>query len=402
MKIGIISNLYPPFVRGGAEHVVVRTVEALTAKGHEVFVISGRPWTAGKDVLLNQNSTEKVYQFFPKNLYFVMDDSRFRWMTRLFWHVIDAFNSHPANRVAAVLEEEKPDIVLTHNLKGLGLRIPSKIHSLGIPYIHIVHDLQLLVPSGLKFAGKEKEGIAKPFYSIYRFITKKLFSTPGSVVFPSEYLKEEYTKAGFFKDSEVIVLQNPAPTFPARDCRAALTKPLQILFVGQLEDHKGISFLMDAIKEKEGSIHLHIAGEGTMTKEVKEVAEKYKSITYLGYIAIDQLLNCFEIADALIVPSLCYENSPTVIYESLQAGVPVLASDIGGVGELVEDGKNGYLFNPGDKESMLEAIEKLRTRRTWFAQNCEKVRDTVKGYALDTYIEKLEDIIEETKSRTQK
>lgn len=398
MKIGIISNLYPPFVRGGAEHVVVRTVEALTANGHEVFVISGRPWKEGQDVALNENSTEKVYQFFPKNFYFVMDDSRYRWIVRLFWHIIDAFSSHPASRVRAILEEEKPDVIMTHNLKGLGLRIPGAVRESEAKSIHIVHDLQLIVPSGLRFAGREKEGIAKPFYAIYRWITKRLFANPDIVIFPSNYMKEEYEKYGFFEESEIIVLQNPAPTFPARECRAAMTKKMQLLFVGQLEDHKGIMFLIDALKEMGENIHLHIAGEGTLSPRIKKIAEENKNVTHLGYVAIDQLLSCFEIADALIVPSLCYENSPTVIYESLQAGVPVLAADIGGVGELVQDGKNGFLFNPGDRESLVEAIKKLRTKRTWFAQNCEKVQKTIEPYKLETYIQKIEEIMGRGKS----
>lgn len=402
MKIGIISNLYPPYVRGGAENVVVRTVEALTARGHDVFVISGRPWTQGQDILLNNNSTERIYQFFPRNLYFVLQDSRYRWGTRFFWHVIDAFGSHSATRVRAILEEEKPDIVMTHNLKGLGLRIPRAVTGSGFPLMHIVHDLQLLVPSGLKFAGHEREGLAAPFYYVYRAITRWLFATPDIVVFPSDYLKSEYTAHDFFLKSQVVLLQNPAPTFPARQCRAAVTEALQLLFVGQLESHKGIPFLMNAIAKQSGKIHLHIAGEGTLTEEVKAFAEKHSNITYLGYVAMDQLLNCFEIADALIVPSLCYENSPTVIYESLQSGLPVLASDIGGVGELVQSGKNGFLFKPGDVDDMMRAIEELRSKRHWFAENCEEVRESVHAYSLARYTNTLEELIANLKSRTGK
>lgn len=401
MKIGIISNLYPPFVRGGAENVVVRTVEALTSQGHDVFVISGRPWVQGQDVLLNKNSTERVYQFFPKNLYFVLQDSRYRWGTRLFWHIIDAFGSHPASRVQAILEEEKPDVVMTHNLKGLGLRIPRAVTSAGFPLIHIVHDLQLLVPSGLKFAGHEKEGFAAPFYAMYRMVTRWLFATADIVVFPSDYLRREYTDHNFFLKSRVVLLQNPAPTFPARNCRAAKTDTLQILFIGQLEAHKGLRFVMDVIANRTQKVHLHIAGEGTLVEEVKAYAEAHSNVTYLGYVAVDQLLSCFEIADALIVPSLCYENSPTVIYESLQSGLPVLASDIGGVGELVESGKNGFLFEAGDADDMLRAIEDLRTRRTWFANNCEAVRDTVQEYSLALYTERIEQLIADLKNRTE-
>ncbi len=398
MKIGIISNLYPPFVRGGAEHVVVRTVEALIGHGHDVFVVSARPWARGKDVLLNTNSSERVYQFFPKNIYFVLHDSRYRWATRLFWHVIDAFSGHAASRVQAVLREEQPDIVITHNMKGFGLRVPRAIRSTGVPHIHVVHDLQLLVPSGLRFAGKEKEGFAAPFFAVYRSITRWLFATPDAVIFPSEYMRHEYIKNGFFKESKVVVLQNPAPTFPVKHRRATVTETVQLLFVGQLETHKGIRFLMEAVAKQGARIQLNIAGEGTLTEEVKAFAQKHDNITYLGYVATDQLLDCFDIADALIVPSLCYENSPTVIYESLQAGVPVLASDIGGVGELVENNKNGFLFAPGDEKDMLAKIDLLRAARVRFANGREAIRETVQPYSLERYIAKLEAIMGDVKT----
>ena len=60
----------------------------------------------------------------------------------------------------------------------------------------------------------------------------------------------------------------------------------------------------------------------------------------------------------MILPSFAYENSPTSIGESLTAGVPVIASKIGGIPELVKDGVNGFLFQPADQTSLLEALER--------------------------------------------
>ncbi len=88
MKIGIITNLYPPYVRGGAEQVVVRTVEALTEAGHDVFVITSRP-TSAKGVVRDTVTTERVYRFFPRNIYFMLKAHKFPWIIRLVWHIID-------------------------------------------------------------------------------------------------------------------------------------------------------------------------------------------------------------------------------------------------------------------------------------------------------------------------
>ena len=74
MKIGIVTNLYPPYARGGAENVIVRTVEQLLALGHDVFVVTGQPKSKGMGVAVGQLSLERVYRFFPFNVYFTFDD----------------------------------------------------------------------------------------------------------------------------------------------------------------------------------------------------------------------------------------------------------------------------------------------------------------------------------------
>lgn len=388
MKIGIISNLYPPYSRGGAENVVVRTVEELTSKNHDVFIITGQPREKG-GLKKSHTGAERVWRFFPKNIYFILDDYKHWWMIRLLWHIIDAFTWHGANEVRLVLEEEEPDIVITHNLKGIGLRIPRAIQRKNIPHVHITHDLQLIYPSGLLYAGSEKlPFFLRPFYAAYRWICRARLGRPDLVIFPSHYLEEVYSNYGFFKHSDISVMPNPAPRFNASPRGIRLAGPMRLLFVGQLETHKGIKFLLDEFCKLDIDAKLIIAGEGTYVSKLKKRANNDKRIVYLGFVSLEQLVNCFGIADALIVPSLCYENSPTVIYESLNAGVPVIASDIGGVGELVKDGLNGFLFKPGSKSDFIRTLWKLDETKEEFWKNQEKIKQTVAPYALELYTEK--------------
>ena len=398
MKIGIITNLYPPYVRGGAEHVVVRSVESFMERGHDVFVITGQPKNQGTDVQQSPTAMERVYRFFPRNLYFILDDYKHRWLTRLVWHIVDALCYCGARNVRKVLEEEQPEIVMTHNLKGIGLRIPRVMQRKGIPHVHVVHDLQLIYPSGLLFAGKEDvPWHTKPFYGVYRAICRQLFGKPDLVIFPSSYLKEQYLKHGFFKESEVKVMPNPAPDFEVIERSERNTGPLRLLFVGQLEEHKGVRFLLDAMKQLPVNAQLIVAGEGRMSDVVQARADADKRITYLGYVALDQLVRCLSVADALVVPSLCYENSPTVIYEALQAGIPVLASDIGGVGELVENGKNGFLFSPNDTEDFYRALLDIDEKKEYFGKHQDELKATISGYALSAYTDKLIELFSQLK-----
>lgn len=398
MKIGIISNLYPPYQRGGAEYVVVRTVEALIDMGHDVFVISGRPSKKSNQMEFDNNTSERIYRFFPWNLYFLLNDHKFPWPVRLVWHMIDALCSCGSRRVARILEEEEPDVIITHNLKGLGLRIPQAIQKQGISHVHVMHDLQLLIPSGLLISGLEhKTFVTRAGYGIYRMICRWAFKQPDLVLFPSHYLQAQYDLAGFFPGAERLVMQNPAPDFKPVTRTVRTPGPVRLLFVGQLEEHKGIGFLLDVFETLEVPAQLIIAGEGTMRDEIKRRAKLDKRISYLGYISTSQLVNCLGVADALVVPSLCYENSPTVIYEALEAGIPVLASDIGGVGELVQDGRNGYLFQPGSIQDAIEKITIMDEKKDLYFRGQEDIRRTVAPYALKMYaqtlVKKLEDII---------
>ncbi len=390
MKIGIVTNLYPPYVRGGAEHVIVRTIEGLVSAGHDVFVVTTKPGKADDEIIEFSTSGERIFQFTPKNLYFILDDHKNNIVKRLVWHVIDAFSKHPGRMFEAIVEQEKPDIVITHNLKGIGLRIPNFVRKNKIPHIHVVHDLQLIYPSGLLFSGQEmKPLLLRPIYSMYRAICRWLMQSPEMVIFPSTYLKKQYIDHGFFTQSRIEVLPNPAPDFVPVERTGGPLGDLRLVFVGQLEKHKGIEFMIEAFKKYEGSAQLIIAGDGTLRKYVEKEASNHDDITYLGYISIDQIISVLGISDALVVPSLCYENSPTVIYESLQAGIPVIASNIGGVGELITSGRNGILFKPGSQQDLLRAITELRQRREQFFASQEEIKATVTPYRLNEYVQKL-------------
>lgn len=396
MKIGIITNLYPPHARGGAETVIVRTVQELLARGHDVFVITGQPRSEGRGITLDRSTVERVYRFFPKNLYFTLNDYKYPWLLRLCWHVIDGFSSHGANVVRTVLVNEQPDVVITHNLKGLGLSIPRTLRQMKVPHVHVIHDLQLIVPSGLVMFGKEQTPwYIKPFYKMYQLFCRSKFKTPDVVISPSHYLERMYRKAHFFTGTNIEVMPNPAPTYDISPRKGRSGGPLKLLFVGQLAQHKGLAFLVDAISTLPIDARLMIAGDGVLRKWTEKHASENERITYLGYMPPGEIVNVFGVVDALVVPSLCYENSPTVIYEGLQAGLPILASRIGGVGELVEEGMNGFLFIPGDRGDFLRALTILDQRKEEFAQRRDETSQTVADYSLPKYAERLERVCAE-------
>ncbi len=397
MKIAIVTNLYPPYARGGAEVVITRTVTELLARGHEVIVVTSKPFGGFSTLTpkLETTATEQVYRFFPLNVYHSLRDNRHPALVRLCWHLIDMFNPLNGYFVRQVMKHERPDVIWTHNLKGIGLTIPLFLRGLGIPHVHQVHDVQLSVPSGLIIAGREKGACCMRIGRwIYTQICRLLFDSPTLVISPSKFLKEFYEARGFFCHSEVTVMPNPAPIMASIERTVRQNGPLRLLFVGQLEEHKGIRFLMDGLEKLEIPWELSIAGEGSIGKWVKDKARQDKRTIYVGYLAMTQLIKLFEMADALVVPSLCYENSPTVIYEALEAGLPVVASDIGGVAELIQEGVNGYLFAAGEREDLLSTLRTLDAQKERLWANSGAVRATIAPYAMHRYVDDLTELFE--------
>lgn len=396
MKIAVITNLYPPINRGGAEKVIQRIVQELHRRGHDVFVISTTPMRglASLHLQIDDANVERIYRVYPPNIYHTMSDYKYPFAVRALWHVIDAASPWVPGGIRALLEEERPDVVLIHNLKGIGMRTVEVVRKLNLPHILTVHDVQLSVPSGLLLHGENSwvnRGLTR---AGYEYCVRRAVGSPDLVISPSRFLADFYRSRKFFLDTKTEVLPNPAPNFHVAERGPRSAGPLRLLFAGQLERHKGVKLLLDAVSTLDMPYELHIAGEGTMTKYVTDRAARDPRVVYHGYVSTEQLIQLFRFTDAVVMPSLCYENSPTVIYESFQAGVPVIASNIGGIGELVEHGFNGLHVPPADPQALADAIRTMNREVDAFRSRERAIRERMAPHHLPNYVSKLEKLIE--------
>jgi len=394
MKICVISNLFPPYVRGGAERVADRIARGLVDRGHQVSLISTRPESG--EVLESQEQGMKIFRFRPKNLYHVLEDRTQPFWKRIIWHLIDLFSSESAKQVSDILKQIQPEIVITHNLKGIGLTIPRAIHKLRIPHIHLLHDVQLIIASGMLIHGNEDHWMNKGFWQErYQVATRKAFGSPGVVISPSKFLLDYHLDRNFFLKSKAIVLPNPTPEFGGV-ARKETSGPLKLLSLASLEEHKGLHWLLEVLRGVQAPFELTVAGKGSLDAHVKNLSVIDQRFKFFGPFSKDEEVDLLSTADCLIVSSLCYENSPTVIYEALSCGVPVVASNIGGIPELIEEGENGYLFEPGNGADLLKQLQKIeRERKQWFERQ-DEIRMEISKHAMTHYLDKLEDIIKNT------
>jgi glycosyltransferase involved in cell wall biosynthesis len=389
MKIALINSLYKPYKRGGAEVVFSNIVKELKKDGHDVFIITISRHQEKKNFFMTMMDDIKVYRFYPRNIFSFVEINKQPIWKRLIWHIIDTFNWHAYRQVRKILQQEKPELVLTHNLKGMGYLTLMAVRSLNLKNIHTLHDVQLVIPSGLIFYGQEQEGLLS---KIYTKISKKLFNNPEVIVSPSKWLLDFYHKRGFFKKSKEVVLPNPIILEENVLQKKLDPNKINYLFLGQLEKHKGISFLLEVFAEfnKQSNCRLYIVGRGSLEEELKKKYENADWVEFLGFISANLLgKEVFKHVHYTIVPSLCYENSPSVIYDSYKFATPVIAASIGGIPELVQEGVNGYLFEPGNKFSLLNKLNLSKNNIANFSHLSENARIKAEEFDIKKYIYKL-------------
>ncbi len=361
MKLAVISNLYPPFVRGGAEYLAANLVRELVKQGHEVSVITSAPSAAvGRwKVDSRLENGVRVYRIYPWNIYYYLAGTDKPSFSRFIWQVINLFNWPVARRVKKLLRTIEPQAVISFNLMGLSFWLPRAVASLEIKHLHTLHDVQLLHPSGLFFGGQTGSGRAA---GLYQFFTRWLFSYVKYVVSPSRWLLSEHQQRKFFKQSRVAVIPNPVPNMFSFDKLVKSDNTISLCYVGQIREHKGIFWLVETLKDNPRSdwmLHLVVVGDSDKLESLRQlIGGDDRLIIHENYpqVEIDKIIARSHLT---IVPSLCLENAPTVITMSQAQGTPVLAVRGGGIPEMMEEGVTGWLFTPGDKNDFNRQLEKL-------------------------------------------
>lgn len=374
MKICLINNLYKPYARGGAEKIVEILACELKKAGHSPFIVSTKP---------KNNSLRN----FEANFYYLNSAyynlGNYAKFIRFFWHLYDTFDLINYFRLKSILKKEKPDLVITNNLEGMGMLAPLAIKSQKIKHVHVLHDIQLLHPSGLMITGKEAI-IGSLSALSYQSITKAFTKSIDKVISPSRWLLDLHTDKGFFKKSKKAVLPYPFDLVGASTGKK-INKTYKFLFAGQIEEHKGIIFLIKSFLDFKNKYKLNceltVAGKGSLNESIKRMANGNKAINIVGYKEKSEMEKLYKNADCLIVPSLCYENSPTVIYEAFSFGLPVIASNIGGIGELLQNKR--ALFRPGDQSELMDKMrlmieKKFETKAPKFPNYSEYINKIIK------------------------
>ena len=366
MKICLVSNLFPPLVNGGAEIYVGRLAAAL-AEEHQVVVITSEPGAHLKPRRETGSDGIVTYRLAPVNVGHLTNLPH-HLVPQAAFRAIDFYHPQVAATVREIIAAERPDIVHIHNWVGLSLAAVLSSVRTGrfdrIPVTMTLHDYGLCCAYADLRHPDGKGCPPRLPCAVMSSVNRSLTDSVGLVLSPSKYVLDVHRQRGFFNRADTQVLPYGLPG--ATESPASLPAPrvkqtFDVLFLGRVQGHKGTDLLVRAFRALvDPSLRLHVAGLGPMTAECRRLAEGDSRIKFHGFVsgALRQAL--LENSDCLVLPSRWPDNYPLSIQEAFQAGPVVIASRIGGIPEMVRDGLNGLLIDPGDEAAIGLAIERLR------------------------------------------
>jgi len=337
---------------GGAERSVQGLAEKLVALGNEVSVICVSE--AGARSQLNGVN---VHRLPLANVDWPFRDQR-SLAVKAIWHAIDTYNLLMGEKVGKVLDVEQPNVVHTNNLSGFSVAVWREAKRRSIPIVHTLWDVHLLCPRMMfrRCTNCDKQCTSCKIISFPKRIASHAVD---QVVGISRYILTIHRAHGYFSHAEGTVIHNsfkgPATLRPKESRRH-----VRLGFIGSLAPHKGINLLLETFVSLElrDRAQLWVAGEGK-AKFVETLRARFRTaqIRFLGRVVPDEF---YSEIDVLVVPSLSNEALGRVIFEAYAYGVPTIASRRGGIPELVEEGRTGYVFDPADldgfKKMLLQVV----------------------------------------------
>ncbi|SEH08553.1 glycosyltransferase family 4 protein [Candidatus Venteria ishoeyi] len=355
MKILIVNTLYYPNGVGGAPRSVQFLAEALVKAGIDTIVVCIKPYAKTHTVNLNG---VKVYYVGLKNIYWPSNiKGNFTFLKPL-WHGLDSYNLLMVREFGHILDKENPDVVHTNTLIGFSVAIWHEVKIRHIPLIHTLRDHHLLCPRTTMFKNGcncDSQCLDCRLYSY----TKKLASSQVDIVVGiSRYILDCHLNFGYFTKSEkqhIIFNSFNAQHIPTYQRRR--NQNIQFGYIGQLLPTKGIEVILQILKRIPfKNWTLWLAGTGN-DKYVRMLKDRYDlpNVHFMGFTQPEEFFTKIEV---LLVPSLWHEPLGRIVIEAYAYGVPVIGSNRGGVPEIIDHGKTGFIFDPGNLES-LEATIRL-------------------------------------------
>ena len=354
MNVFMINTLYYPIELGGTERVVKSLAESLVRAGHQVAVATASPGGGARSEVFNGVTVH--YLGVSRFLWPYYPEANPRHL-KLIWKGLDTLKTGMVQGLGRLLDREKPDVVHSHNLPGFSVSAWQAAKARGLPLVHNLHDYSLLCARSSMFKSGRNCGRPCGTCRLFSFSKRGPSSLVDAVVGVSRFVLDRHLEHGFFartRQREVIFSSCEQPGRPpSRAGEARL--PLRLGYLGRLQPSKGVEWVLQALQGLSPEPwELRLAGTGG-AEYVSDLKRRFASprVHFLGFIRPEAL---FAEIDLLLVPSLWQEPFGMIIIEAYAHGVPVIAANRGGIPEIVDEGRTGFIFNPESQESLRAAI----------------------------------------------
>jgi glycosyltransferase involved in cell wall biosynthesis len=283
-----------------------------------------------------------------------------------------------SEEIARLIADSKPDIAHFHNT--FPLISPSAYYACAearIPVVQTLHNYRLLCPAAtLTRKGRVCESCLGrlPWPAVLRRCYRHSISQTATLAIMlathnamrtwdqqidmyialSEFARLKFVQGGLPRE-RVVVKPNFVHTDPGPKADAGE----YALFVGRLVEEKGVRTLIQAWRELVSSVPLYIVGDGPLREQLEAQIKKFSlsEVTLIGEVAPQEIFHWMHGARFLISPSLWYEGFPVTVAEAFACGLPVIASELGSLEEIVAPGRTGLHFTPGDATELARAVD---------------------------------------------
>jgi glycosyltransferase involved in cell wall biosynthesis len=370
MRLLTVNKYHRVF--GGGERYISELTHLLERRGHEVI-----PFAMADP----QNEPSPYAGYFVSPIEFFD-----KYHQPKPWAIAERviYSQEARSKISQLIEAVKPDLAHIHNIYHyISPSILDALHEHQIPVVMTLHDYKLICPTySLWTKGEICERCGgKRFYhcvlqrcnhgsllasglnTIEAYIHRaiNIYSKVGLFVSPSQFLRQKHIEYGLTPQKIVHIpnflnISDYTPEFGHKD---------YVIYAGRLTPFKGVNVLLEAMSKLRPSTPLIIAGDGPIRDDLEEKSQQLRldNVHFLGHISGTRLRDLIAQAAFAIVPSAWYENCSYAVLEALALGTPVLATDIGGIPELVDDGINGLLVPPNNVDALAEGLRHLLENR---------------------------------------
>lgn len=367
MKILMLSEVYPPIIGGAGKHVHSLSRE-LVKRGHEVIVCT----TAQKDLLKYEEEDGvkilRIPGFFQRIPFLFKDPARRFHPPARDWLI--------SMKLAEIIEQEKPDVIHAHG--WMLYSIPPSKKDLKIPLLVTLLECEFICPKRSLLSktnglcdepftkkciacGRDSYSLVKALAAYYGVKTNrdKLKSVDKFIAI-SSFTKQLNTKHLGLSDNDVLVI----PVFYDPDIYRQQEKSVDlpedfILFVGALAPYKGTDVLIEAYQKLNTQTKLVLIGYSHPDYHYKS----REGIVVIENAPRSMVMQAMSGCRFAVFPSRWAEGFGIVTIEAMSQRKAVIASDIGGLKDVVVDGETGILVPPSDSDKLAEAISHLLERQ---------------------------------------